>query len=58
MYFKMKIDTFNNFYDKESIVFDYNNFYSEGNQIYLKAVLKTEDTKVTPKIQSIQIRVI
>ena len=52
LYFKFKIDTNNNSFNEESIVVDYNNLVSDGNQIYVKAILKTEDVKVTPKIQS------
>ena len=58
MYFKMKRSTSNNYYNKEKIVLDYNKYFSSGNKIYIKAILETDDYKVTPKIHSIQVRVI
>ena len=59
IYIKVRIDETNNYYQYEN--FDLSarsNDADGGNLLYIKAILKTSDKRVTPKIDSIQVRVI
>lgn len=59
LYIKIKVDSDNNYYQYEN--FDLSartNDADGGNLLYIKAIMKTNDVKVTPKIDSIQVRVI
>ena len=58
LFFKVKIDPSDASWKDEKISVNYMLRQSETNKIYVKALLKTRDTSITPNINKFQVRVI
>ena len=58
LFFKLKIDPSDSSWVDEKVEVRYMLRLEETNTLYVKAILKTRDTSITPNINKIQVRVV